>query len=108
MKRQKIHDRRCHLHRLRNEQEETHRLIVRKEKESAALEDQNEALNAGQIEGIMLVETVNQVQAEITELKTDILVDRIEQIKRIYEENKELREKLEQVKQRAREITGEV
>lgn len=54
----------------------------------------------------MLVETFNQVQAEIAELKTDILVDRIDQIKRIYEENQELKARLETVKQRAREITS--
>lgn len=55
-----------------------HSTIVFKEKQSSILEDQNEALTAAQIEGIMLVETVKTIQKEISEMKSNTLLERLD------------------------------
>lgn len=68
-----------------------------KEKQSSMIEDQNEALTAAQIEGIMLVETVKQTQKEISDLKSNALLDRLDQVQAVYEENRRLKEKLQAV-----------
>lgn len=100
----RLWDQKRNLQLLWDEQVRLHSTIVFKEKQSSMLEDQNEALTAAQIEGIMLVETVKTIQWEIAEMKSNTLLERLDQIHQIYEENKRLKEQLKAVKQRAQEI----